>query len=58
MIVAEKCDMEDHEKYVEINKVLEEVEIPYPNWSKEDNKIKSIFLHSKETVEVKDMDIP
>lgn len=32
--------------------------MPYPDWSEEDNKIKLIFLCSKEIFEVTKMDIP
>lgn len=43
---------------MEINKVMEEFDIPFLIQSQEDNIINSIFLHSKETIEVTIMNIP
>lgn len=57
-LVEDECAKEYLEKYIKINKFMEEVELPFLDFSKEDNKIKSRFICSKEIVEVTKMDIP
>lgn len=57
ILVEDECNLEDLAKYEVINKILEEVDMPYPYWSKEDNKIKSRFLHSVNEIEIKNMSI-
>lgn len=44
--------MEDPKKYAKIDKILEEVDMPYLDWSEEDNRIKSRFFHLKDTIEM------
>jgi len=58
MLVEDDYDQDDITKYEEINKILKEVDMSYLAWSKEDNKIKSRFLHLVDQFEIKKMDIP
>lgn len=58
MLIKDECDLEDPAKYEEINKILEEVDMSYIDWSKEDNKVKSQSLHSKDIFKVTQMRMP
>lgn len=44
--------------YKEINKILVDIDTPYFNWSEEDNKIRSKFLHSINNHAIANMSIP
>jgi len=55
MLVEDECDLEDPLKYEEINKILEEVDMPYSDWLEEDNITKSNFFHFVDEIEIANM---
>lgn len=58
ILFGDEYDQDDPTKYEEINSILKEVGIAYSDWYKEDNRIKSRFLHLADQLKITKMDIP